>query len=183
MRIFDALAFYSSLERRKHDAHGVGRAIRSRRYLRGARGERILPFGTRHDVIHQIPFERAFAAHAFLDGAEKIRAVAPDAAFIDQSGEAAGAGQHRQQWYFRQGHGRRTIVEQNEVVGGKRQLIAAAGTGTVDRTYICLPRMGAGIFHGEAGFVGEFAKIDFVCVAGSAQHADIGAGAEHPVVG
>ena len=66
------------------------------RELEGAFPHLCLPGGGRDDLVHQPPFDGAFAAHAFLGGAEDVGAVAADPALVGQPGQAAGAGQHRQ---------------------------------------------------------------------------------------
>ena len=69
------------------------------------------------------------------------------------------------------------------MVGGQRQLIAAAGRGAVDDGDKTLTGILGGVLKAVAGLVGEFAEVHFVRVGRARQHADIGAGAEHPVLG
>ena len=69
------------------------------------------------------------------------------------------------------------------MIGGQRQFIAAAGRGAVDDGDETLAGILAGILQPVAGLVGEFAEIDLVGVGRARQHADVGAGAEHPVLG
>jgi hypothetical protein len=70
------------------------------------------------------------------------------------------------------------VIHQHDVVGGERELIAAARGGAVDRAQIGLPRIARGILDRQPGLVGELAEIHLVAVARLAQHADVGAGAE-----
>ena len=84
-------------------------------------------FELRHHLVDQPPFDRLGAAHALLDRAEHIGAVAPHLALVGDAGEPAGAGQHREQRRLRQRHRRAAVVDQHDVVGGERQLVAAAG--------------------------------------------------------
>ena len=93
---------------------------------------RVLELGAGHHLIDQPPVDRALALDAFLGGAEHIGMVAPHLALVGDAGEPAGAGQHREQRQFRQRHRRGAVVDQHDVVGGERQLIAAAGRGAVD---------------------------------------------------
>ena len=58
--------------------------------------------------------------------------VAAHLALVDHPRQAAGARQYGEQRHFRQRHGRRTIVGENDVIGGQRQLIAAARGRAVD---------------------------------------------------
>ena len=62
-----------------------------------------------------------------------VGVVAAHLALVGDAREPAGAGQHREQRHFRQRHGGGAVVDQHDVVGGERQLIAAAGRGAVDR--------------------------------------------------
>ena len=145
-----------------------------------ARGDRLFKFRARHHFVDQAPLDRALAFHAFFGGAEHVGVVAAHLALVGDARQAAGARQHREQRQFRQRHRRRAVIHQHDVVGGERQLIAAAGRGAVDRA----DRGDAGILRkvldAVAGLVGELAEIDFVGMRRAGQHADIGAGGEHP---
>ena len=68
------------------------------------------------------------------------------------------------------------------MVGSERKLVAAAGAGALDRRQIGLPGVGAGVLDREPRLVGVLAEIDLVAVRRLAQHADVGAGAEHVVL-
>jgi len=108
--------------------------------------------------------------------------VAAHLALVDHPRQPAGARQHREQRHFRQRHRGRAVVGEDDVIGGQREFITAASRGAVDHGDEALPGIFAGIFQPVAGFVGELAEVDFMGVAGARQHADIGAGAEHPVL-
>jgi hypothetical protein len=131
-----------------------------------------------HHLVDQPPGDGALAPHAFLGGAEHVGEIAPNLALVGDAGEPAGAGQHGKQRHLGKRHAGRAVVGQNDVVGGQRQLVSAAGRGAVDGADPALAGMVAGILHGIAGLVGELAEIDLVAVAGAGQHADIGAGRE-----
>ena len=122
------------------------------------------------------------AADALLDGAEHVGAVAPHLALVGDARETAGAGQHGEQRRLRQRHRRAAVVHQHDVVGGERQLIAAAGGIAVDGANVDLLGILAGVFDGEPRFVGELAEVHLGAVRRLAEHADIGAGAEHIVL-
>ena len=111
-----------------------------------------------------------------------IGMVAAHLALVDHARQSAGTRQHRQQRHLRQRHRGRAIVGENDVIGRQRQFIAAAGRGAVDDGDEALAGILAGIFQSVAGLVGELAEIDLVGVGRAGQHADIGAGAEHPVL-
>ena len=155
-------------------------APRLRGKFLGTRRNRFLELGARHHFVDQPPIERALALHAFFGGAEEVGVVAPHFAFVGDAREPAGAGQNRKQRQFRQRHRRRAVVDQHDVVGSKRQLVAAAGRGAADGADGPQAGILAQVFDAVARLVGEFAEIDFVGVARAGQHADIGAGAEHP---
>ena len=125
----------------------------------------------------------ALALDAFLDGAEEIGVVAAHLALVDDARQPAGARQHREQRHFRQRHRGGAVVGQDDVIGRQRQLIAAAGRGAVDDGDVALPGIFAGVLEPVAGLVGELAEIDLVGVGRAREHADIGAGAEHAVLG
>ena len=108
-----------------------GRPVRLRREFPGARRHRLVELGARHHLVDQPPVDRALALDAFLGGAEHVGMVAPHLALVGDAGEAAGAGQHREQRQLGQRHRRRAVVDQHDVVGGERELVAAARRGAV----------------------------------------------------
>ena len=140
-----------------------------------------LELAVRHDLVDQPPLQRALALDAFLDGAEIVGVIAAYLALVDHAGQPASAGQHGKQRQFWQRHRRRTIVGEHDVIGRQRQLIAASGRGPVDHANKALPRVRAGILQPVAGLIGELAEVDLVGMRGARKHADVGAGAEHPV--
>ena len=89
-------------------------------------------------------------------------------------------GSTAKQRQLRQRHGRGAVVGQDDVVGGQRQLVAAAGAGARDDADHALAGELAGVLDGVAGLVGELAEVDLVGMGRARQHADVGAGAEHP---
>jgi hypothetical protein len=109
--------------------------------------------------------------------------IAAHLALVDHARQSAGAWQHRKQRHFRQRDCRGTVVGQEDVIGRQRQLIAAARRGAVDDGDKTLAGILAGILKAVAGLVGEFAEVDLVGVGRPRQHADVGAGAEHAVLG
>jgi hypothetical protein len=61
------------------------------------------------------------------------------------------------------------------VIGGERQLIAAAGRGAVDDGDEALAGILGRVFQTVAGLIGEFAEVDLVRGLFSPAAADIGA--------
>ena len=112
---------------------------------------------------------------------EDVGEVPPDVALVDHPGQAAGAREHGQQRQLGERHRRRPIVDQQDLVAGQRQLVAAAGGGAVDRGDPDLAGVGGGVLDGVAGLVGELAEVHLVAVRRARQHLDVGAGAEHLV--
>ena len=150
-------------------------AAKSLRALR----HRLFELRARHHLVDQPPVDRALALDALLGGAEHVGMVAPHLALVGDAGEPAGAGQHREQRQFRQRHRRRAVVDQHDVVGRERELVAAAGRGAVDHADGREAGGFARVLDAVAGLVGELAEVDLVGVGRARQHADIGAGAEH----
>ena len=147
-----------------------------------ARRHCILPFRIGHHLVHQPPFDRLGAANALLDRAEYVGAVAPHFALVGDAREPAGAGQHRQQRRLRQRHGRATVVDQHDVIGGECEFIATAGGIAVDRADIGLLGILGCVLDRQSRLVGELAEVHLVAVRRFAEHADIGAGAEDVVL-
>ena len=108
--------------------------------------------------------------------------VAAHLALVDDARQPAGARQHRQQRHFRQRHRRGAVVGEDDVIGCKRQLIAAAGCGAVDHGDETLAAILGGILDAVAGLVGELAEVHLVGMGRAREHADVGAGAEHAVL-
>ena len=67
------------------------------------------------------------------------------------------------------------------MIGGESKLVAAARGGAVDDGHEALAGILAGVLQAVPGLVGELAEIDLVGVGRPGQHADVRAGAEHPV--
>ena len=137
--------------------------------------------GRRDELVDQPPLAGALAAHALGGGAEEVGMVAAHHALVDQAREAAGTRQHRQQGQFGQRHRARSVVGQQDLLAGQRQLVAAAGRDAVDRADVGLAGMDARILDREARLVGELAEVHLVIVRRQAKHVDVGAGAEDAV--
>ena len=86
-----------------------------------------LPGRGRHDLIHQTPVHRAFATHAFLGRCRTRRHRSRRTRRLSVSRVRPPVpGQHRQQRQLRQRHGGAAVVDQHDVVGRHRELVAAA---------------------------------------------------------
>ncbi len=183
MRVVDAVGAEFAQERRERHALGRALARRLAREVGGLRLHALFELGRRHDFVDEAPLHGATALDALLDRAEHVGMVAAHHALVDDAGEAARARQHRQQRHLRQRHRGRAVVDHHDVVGGQRQLVAAAGGRAVDDGDEFLAGMLRRVFHRIARLVGELAEIHLVGVLRPRQHPDVGAGAEHAVLG
>ena len=164
------------------DPPRTGRAIGGRRECLRARRGRDLETRRGCNLVHQAPFQRPCAADAFLGGREEIGPIAAHLALVDDTHQAAGAGQHAEQRHLRQRYCAGAVVDEEDPVGGERKLVAASGRSGVDRAQIALSRVRARVLDRAPGLVGELAEGDLVRVARPAEHADVRAGAEHPLL-
>ena len=171
-----------ALERSEQHTFGIRGAIAFCRKRAGALRDAFLKPSRRRDVVDQPPGFCAIGAHALGGGAEHIGEVAPDLALVDQPGQTAGAGQDAEQRHLGKADRARPVVDHDDLVAGERQLVAAAGAGAVDRGDEFETRMRARILDPVARLVGKFAEIDLCGVARLAEHVDVGAGAEDPLL-
>ena len=148
----------------------------------GAADDRILEPAGGMDRVDEPPFNRPLALDAFHQRAEHVGEIAPNAPLVDEAGQPAGAGEHAQQRRLRQADRRIAIVDQQNLVAGERELVAAAGAGAVDRRQECDSGIPARVLHRQPGLVGELAEIHLRGVGRFAQHHDVGAGAEDPLL-
>ena len=95
--------------------------------------------------------DRLLALHALGSGGEHVGQVAAHVALVDDPGQPAGAGQHRQQRHLGQRHGRGPVVDQDDLVARQRQLVAAAGRGAVDRGDPDLSGVVGGVLDARCG--------------------------------
>ncbi len=87
----------------------------------------------RHDLVDELPLDRALAAHALGRRREEVGVVAPHAALVDDPREPARAGQHAEERDLGQRDRRRAVVDEQDLVAGERELVAAARGGAVQR--------------------------------------------------
>ena len=182
MAVGDGTVGHGAPERRQRDSLRVGRPVRVLGEGCRAGGHGIVEAGARHQLVNQIPFQRPAPAHAFARGTEVIGAVAAHAAFVHDAGEPAGTRQDREQRYFRQRHGGGPVIDQEDVVGRERKLVAAARSGARDHGHPALARVGRCILDGVAGLVGELAEVDLIDVRRAGEHRNVRAGTEHAVL-
>ena len=85
------------------------------------------------DLVDEAPLDGALAADALGDRAEDVGEVAAHLALVDDAREAAGAGQHAEQRRLGQADRAGAVVDQDDLVAGERELVAAAGADAVER--------------------------------------------------
>ena len=163
----------------EHDARLVPGPIGFLRQRDGPLLHPLLEFRAGRDLVHQPPVDGPLALDALLHGAEYVGQVPPHAALVHHAGQSTGTGQDRQQRDLRQGNRRVAVVDQDDVVGGQRQLVTAPGRRAVQRGKVDLTGIFAGILQRIARLVGELAEIHLVGMGGGTQHPNVGACAEH----
>jgi hypothetical protein len=94
-------------------------------------------------------------------------------ALVDHPREATGAGEDGQQWDLGQRDGRGEVVDEDDLVTGQRQLVAAARRRAVDGRDPDLAGALRGVLDAVAGLVGELAEVDLVVVRRPGQHLDV----------
>ena len=133
------------------------------------------------DFIDEAPVFGALAADAVGIGAEHVGVIAADFALVGHAREAAGAGQNAEQRKFGEADGGRAIVDEDDVVAGEREFVAAAGGRAVERGEKFQAGVCAGVFDSVARFIGEFAEVHFPRVGAEAEHVNVCAGAEDAI--
>ena len=121
--------------------------------------DRFLELARRIDRIDEAAFDGALAAHAFGQRAEVVGEIAAHLALVDDARQAAGAGQHAEERRLRQANRRAAIVDEHDLVAGKRELVTAAGADAVHRGEELDAAIRAHVFHAEARLVGELAEV------------------------
>src|SRR5207253_2010927 len=134
------------------------------------------------DLVDEPPFLRARSAHAFGRRAENVGEIVPHFALVSHARQSAGAGQHAEQRHFGQADRGGAVIDQNDLVAGERDFVAAARGRTVARRDEFEARMPARIFESVARLVREFAEVHFPRVRRFAEHEDVRAGAENPIL-
>ena len=91
----------------------------------GALLQGLLKAGEGRDGVHEAPLQRSLALHALRRGGEEVREVASDLSLVYQPSQTAGAGQNAQERRLWEAHSRVAVVDEEDVVAGQRELIAA----------------------------------------------------------
>ena len=181
-RIADGPVGDGRVERSQHDPRSARGTIGHGGEFARASSHRFLePAGGPHRV-HEPPLDRALPFDAFHERAEEVRAVASHATFVDDAGETASAWEHAEQRRFGQADRRVAIVHQENLIARERELVPAARARAVDRREELEARMPARVLDRESRLVGELAEVHLPGVRRRAQHHDVRAGAEDPLL-
>ena len=105
--------------------------------------------------------------------------------FVGDPGQPTGARQNGQTMALRAMRNRGcAVVGQHDVVASQRPVrIRHPHRRLLQRLHVLLTRIRLGRLERVASFVGEFAKVDFMRMAGATQHADVRPSTEHFVFG
>ena len=82
--------------------------------------------------VDQAPVHRLAALHPLGPGGDHVGQVPPDMALVDQPGQASGAGEDAEERHLGQRDGRGAVVDEDDLLAGQGQLVAAAGGRAVD---------------------------------------------------
>src|SRR5262249_8714964 len=132
-RVLDLAVGDGRVQRVQRDARSARRAIGGRRQLPRAFRNRVLELAGRDHAVDELPLDGALALHSLDERAEEIGEVAAHMTLVDDAREAAGAGKHAEQRRFRQADGGVAVVDEDDLVAGERELVAAAGADAVER--------------------------------------------------
>ena len=160
-----AVAVEAALDRGQGHALGAGRAVALLGQLQRAflhTGGELRGLG---DLVDQAPGHGLLATHALGGGAEDVGQVVAHLALVGDAGQAAGAGQHAQQRHLGQAHGRAAVIDQQDLVAGQGQLVAATGAGTVDGGQELQAAVRGGGYESVAGLVVELAEVHLPSLA------------------
>ena len=180
--IGDGRLGHGRIQGAQRNPRSVRRSSRGGRQLAGMRLDGVLELAGRVYGIDDPPCGCPLALHAFDQRGEEIRPIAADVALVHQTRQAAGSGKHGKERRLRQAHRRMAIIDQQDLVARQCQLVPAAGAGAVQRREKPDTGLRAGVLHREARFVGVLAEVHLPAVARAAQHHDVRAGAEYPLL-
>ena len=154
-----------------------------RRDGEGAVAHRPIELSPWNRRVDQPPSHRRRRLDALAFGDEDIGEIPADVPLVAEAGEPAGRGEHREEWQLGERHGRRSVVDEQDLIAGEGKLISAPGRGTVDGRDVGLPGVGGGVFDLQPRLVRELAEIHLPRMGGLSEHPDVRAGREAPVLG
>jgi len=172
---------FGALQRRQRHALLACRTVAVLRQGKRAGPDFLLEAGGLDHVVHQPPILGALPSHALDQRAEDVRVVVAHSALVGDAGQSARARQHAQQGHLGQRNGRRAVVDQEDLIAGQGQFIAAPRARAIQRRDELQAAVAAGVFDAVTGFIGELAEVDLPGVGGQPQHENVGAGTEDAV--
>src|SRR4029434_9531866 len=101
---------------------------------------------------------------------------------VDDAGQPSGPWKHAQERNLRKADRGGPIIDEHDLVAGKRKLVAAASRGAIARRQNPEAGVAAGILDPVPCFVGELAEVHLPGVTRLPEHVDIGARAEHAIL-
>ncbi len=81
-----------------------------------------------------------------------------------------------------EGDGRRSVVDEDDVIAGEGEFVAATGGVAVEGGEVALAGGAGGVLDAVAGLVRELAEVHLVGVRRAAEHPDVRPGAEDPLL-
>ena len=180
-RVGDVPCADPGVQRRKTD---TGPALSRRRggQTREAIPHQLVEAALRGDVVHESPVPGPLPLDPLRRGAEDIGVIAAHPPLVHQPRQPAGPRKDAEERHLGQAHRGAPVVDQEDLVAGERQLVAASRRDAVAGRQVSLPGLGAGLFDREARLVGELAEVHLEGVRRRSQHVDVGPGREDAVL-
>ena len=182
MLVTQAIGLHGAGQRCEQHTTSISRTVTLLRQLQRALAHLLrkhLGFG---NVVHEAPVFRLLSAYALGAGTKNVGQVMPHMALVGDAGQATRSRQHTEQGNLGQADRRGAVVHQDDLVTGQRQLVTTTGTGTIHGRQELQPAVPRCILQTVAGLIGELAEVDLPGMAADAQHENIRARAEHPVL-
>ena len=182
MTVLDAIRGDARLQRVQLDARTARHFRRARRQVLRALQDHVRELAARNDHVDQSPLHGALPLDSLRQRRESVRQIPAHLALVDDARQAARAGEHPEERYLGQRHGRRTVVDQDNLVARERQLVTAARRRAVARREEADATLGAGLLDVEPRLVGVLAEVDLERVGCRREHVDVRARAENAVM-
>ncbi len=167
--------------RQRHPLHSYG-AIALLRQLTRPLLHGLAEILCTNDRIDEPPVLRALTADTVRSRAEDVCMITAHLPLVGDAGQASGPWEHAQERNFRKADRGGPIVDQHDLVTGKRKLVAAASRRAIARREKLEAGVAARILDPVTRFVGELAEVHLPGVTRLPEHVDIGAGAEHAIL-
>ena len=143
----------------------------------------VIPLRRFDDTIYQAPLLGALPLNAFGNRAEDIGQIPAHPALIGHACKASRSGKHSEQRNFGQAHCGRAIIDEDDLVAGESQFVSSSCRRAVARGQELHTRAVARVLNPITGLVRELAEVYLPGMRRAAQHIDICARAEDPLLG